>query len=116
MANARNVFIMNVDSKDCSHSFILSVCKDERETHIVFTDADLSATIYSCSLSIINRLESLCLDFPDIYQKISSDKYGCKYICPKTNIGFKKPRLLSKEQRQKKAAILSKTRQERSNK
>ena len=38
----------------------MNLLKEERETNIVFTEADTMATVYTRSRSITSRMEKLC--------------------------------------------------------
>ena len=95
-------------------SGIVQLCKSEREVIEGFTEADDSVLVYTCNFKVMKMLDDLCAQFPDIYVRIQSDRYGCKYTYPVSLYGFKKPRKLSEEQRRKKADIMRQNRQKKS--
>lgn len=95
------------------HNGIEKLSSYERETIIIFNDSDQMAQIYSCSPKTIMQINSLCEEFPENYQGVSSDKYGCKYSCDKADISFKKHRYISEELRRKMANTMRENRKKR---
>ena len=79
--------------------------KEERETIISFNEAELTATVYTCSTQEKNRLKELSLKSPDVY-RINEDEYSQTYIMPKKAVGYFLPRKLSEEERKKRAIRL----------
>lgn len=74
----------------------------ERETILLFNEAEQTATIETCNRHIQNQLDSYCSISPDIYRE-KKGEYASRYICPKSWIKVRMPRQLSTEQRQKMA-------------
>lgn len=79
--------------------------KEERETIISFNEAELTATVYTCSTREKNRLKELSLKSPDVY-RINEDEYSQTYVMPKKAVGYFLPRKLSEEEKKKRALLL----------
>ena len=79
--------------------------KDERETIILFNEAEASATVYTCSTQVKNRLKELSVKSSEIYRE-KSDKLSETYIIPKKIIKFSLPRKLSEKQKRERALKL----------
>ncbi|MBR1736844.1 MAG: hypothetical protein IJ736_07490, partial [Firmicutes bacterium] len=47
------------------------------------------------------RLDSLCVEYLDIYKVKKSDSISKTYSVPKSYISYRKPRIISTEQREK---------------
>ena len=75
--------------------------KEERETHICKTVIDERVIIESSILADMRLLDSLCLEYPDLYEFADGDEYGKRYYCQKKCIKFAKPRNISPEQKEK---------------
>jgi len=79
--------------------------KYERETIILFNEAETTATVYTCNTQVKNKLKELSLKSSEVYRK-NEDEYSETYIIPKKIIKFSFPRELSKEEKQKRAVNL----------
>lgn len=53
----------------------------ERETIINFNDAEKTASIYTCSQSLIRKLDILCEKYPDQYKLDTMDSVSKTYTC-----------------------------------
>lgn len=74
----------------------------ERETIFSFNDRDELATIYTCNVVMIRRLDKLCAEFPNVYKLKNEDEVSRTYILPKKLVNIKKPaRTLTNEERQR---------------
>jgi len=73
--------------------------KAEKETIITYDEEENIATIYTCSLPVMRKLDKLCAKSPDNYKLIKKDKYSKTYTTSKKLIRFGCPRNLSDEQR-----------------
>ena len=83
----------------------LKLTKEERETIILFNEAEPTATVYTCNTQIKKRLAELSLKTSDVYQE-KEDKYSQTYTIPKKIIRFAFPRELSEKEKQKRALKL----------
>lgn len=63
----------------------------EKETTINYTKYDKYAYIYTNQIRDINRLNKMCLSYPEFYKK-EKEHY---YLIDKKLINFRKPRILS---------------------
>lgn len=78
----------------------------EQETIVNFNNEEANAEVYTCSQSVMRKLDKLCIKFPDNYKLIKEDEYSKTYSTSKKNIKFKSPRILTDEQREKLAKKL----------
>lgn len=77
----------------------MRILKIEQETTITFNGAEEIAHIYSAEPRVIRRLDALCAESEEIV--LENDYNGAKtYYCPKKWIKFRKPREMSREQRE----------------
>lgn len=57
----------------------------ERETIITFNEAETDCEIYTYNQKLIRKLTERCESHPDLYQKVSEDKFGgFTFSFPKT--------------------------------
>lgn len=76
----------------------MSLSRIEQETIILFNEADKTATIDTCNTSLINRMDQYCAE-DKLCCLVKKDKYGAKYVCPKSWVKVRRPRQLSDEQK-----------------
>ena len=81
----------------------MKLTKYERETVIMFNDAEQEARIYTCSPAMLRKMDSMVKNCPGIRVE-KQDEVSKTYICPKRLVSVRKPPRLSEEQRQKMAA------------
>lgn len=74
----------------------------ERDTSIVFCDADDTATICTFSQAWITRLDKLAAECPKFVRKSAREGYR-EYNFPKNLVRIAKPPTISEEQRAKMA-------------
>ncbi len=86
--------------------------KYEKETIINFNEDSDIATVYSCSPSIWNKLEKLGLEKIDSSENSDGKIISKTYEIDKKLISFRKPRVLSDEQREKLRERVKKMRRE----
>lgn len=78
----------------------LSLTKYEQETIINYNQEEKTASVYTCDMALIRRLDKLCQN----YTEITVSKGGIQskeYTFPKRWIKIRAPRQLSDEQRGK---------------
>ncbi len=57
----------------------------ERETIITFNEAETDCEVYTYNQKLIRKLTERCESHPNLYQKVSEDKFGgCTFSFPKT--------------------------------
>ncbi|MGI5850363.1 MAG: hypothetical protein ACOX8Q_09950 [Christensenellales bacterium] len=59
----------------------MNLSKEERETSINFTEADMMAIVYTCSKPVMNRMDKLCKN-NTMVTVIKQDKYSKTYKVP----------------------------------
>lgn len=82
--------------------------KYEKETIINYNEESNKAIVYTCSQITIRKLDKLCEQFPDYYKILKKDKDSKTYEMPKKLHQFRKPRILTEEQRKKKREMFIK--------
>ena len=60
-----------------------------------------TATLYTRDKAVMRKLDTLVADFPDIYKLTGQDKISKTYSFPESFIGYRKPRAVSTEQRER---------------
>ena len=80
----------------------MSLSNIERETVILFNEAEKTAIVDTCSSALIRHMDKYCADHADC-SLIGKDEYGAKYVCPKRWIKVRAPRQLSDDQRREMA-------------
>lgn len=70
----------------------------ERETVILFNEAEPTASVYTCNGRIRRRLEELAEKGVEGINFVRSDDYSVTYTVPKKLIKISAPRQVSKEQ------------------
>lgn len=81
----------------------ISLSAEERETIILFSDADQECTVYTCSRPVMTKLDKLCKSNPKTWKLIKQDANSKTYQTKKSLISFRadKPkRELTDEDRQ----------------
>ena len=78
----------------------MTLTNQERETIIVFNEADDTAIVDTCNKGWINKLDKLVASSPKIIEG-RTDEFGKRYLLPKSWIKVRAPRELSDEERLK---------------
>lgn len=71
---------------------------EEKETIILFNEADSQAKVYTCNKSMMRQLDELCKNSVEITE-VLKDEHSKTYLLPKKWIKVRKPRQLSVEKR-----------------
>lgn len=58
------------------------------------------ATVYTRDPAVIRKLDSLVIEFPEVYRCIRVTDIDKTYEMPKSSVSYRKPRRLSEEQRE----------------
>ncbi|MDO4978254.1 MAG: hypothetical protein Q4E53_13465 [Eubacteriales bacterium] len=72
----------------------------EQETIINFNAGEEMATVYTRDPAVIRKLDSLVIEFPEVYRCIRVTDIDKTYEMPKSSVSYRKPRRLSEEQRE----------------
>lgn len=78
----------------------------EKETIIIFNEAEDTATIDTYNKPLISRMEKLIDKYPDSIEA-SKTIYGNTYVIPKKWLKVSPPRLLSEESERRRAANMA---------
>lgn len=71
---------------------LYKMTKQEKETTILFNEAEATAEIETYSVKMRNRLNGLSLDYPMKVEKLSEDSDGCvRYRVAKALITIRQP-------------------------
>lgn len=68
----------------------------EKETVIIFNEAEPTASVSTLNPALLRRLQQLSQEYDGI-QLIRSDCYGAEYEIPKSLVSIRKPRQISEE-------------------
>ena len=79
----------------------MGLTKWEKETIINYNQESGEAEVYTRDENVMRRLENLCRDYPDYYKKTKETSTDKEYRCPKNLIAFRKPVIMTDEQREK---------------
>ncbi len=72
----------------------------EQETIINFNAGEKMATVYTADPAVIRNLDMLVIDYPDTFRCTKVNDISKTYEMPKSAVTYRKPRRLSKEQRE----------------
>lgn len=90
---------------------MVNLSKEERETIILYTEADDCAEVYTYNKKLINRLSKFCEGRPDEIQKIRESETGAvTYTVPRDWVRISPKRRMSNEQKAAAAERLAATR------
>ena len=72
----------------------------EQETVVNYNAGEQTATVYTRDKTVMRKLDTLVVEFPDIYKLTGQDDISKTYSLPKSYVNYRKPRRISKEQRE----------------
>ena len=59
------------------------------------------ATVYTRDPAVIRQIDALVIEYPDTFRCIGETDIDKTYVMPKSVVSYRKPRRLSKEQRER---------------
>ena len=74
--------------------------KYEMETIVNYNAAEQTATVYTRDKSVMRKLDRLVADYPDSYKLLNQTDIDKTYSMPKSYVTYRKPRMISNEQRE----------------
>ena len=77
-----------------------NLTKYEMETVVNYNAGEQTATVYTRDKSVMRRLDRLVADYPESYKMLSQTEIDKTYSMPKSYITYRKPRMVSNEQRE----------------
>lgn len=90
---------------------MVNLSKEERETIVLYTEADDRAEVYTHNKKLINRLSKFCEDRPGEIQKIRESETGAvTYTVPRDWVKVSPKRRMSDDQKAAAAERLAATR------
>ena len=78
----------------------MKLTRYEQETIINFNAEEKTATLYTRDPAVMRNLDSLVTEYPDIFKRVGETDIDKTYEMPKSVVTYRKPRRLSKEQRE----------------
>ncbi len=74
--------------------------RSEQETIINFNAEEEMASVYTRDSVVMRRMDTLVNSFPEVYRCTKATDIDKTYEMPKSYVSYRKPRKLSKEQRE----------------
>ena len=78
----------------------MKLTRYEQETIINYNAEDKTATLYTRDPAVIRKVDALVIEYPDTFKCIGETDIDKTYEMPKSAVTYRKPRRLSKEQRE----------------
>lgn len=78
----------------------MKLLRYEQETIVNYNAGEQTATIYTRDKAVMRKLDTLVADFPDTYKLVNKDEISKTYSFPKSYVSYRKPRILSEQQRE----------------
>ncbi len=79
----------------------MKLSRYEQETIVNYNAGEQTATLYTRDKTVMRKLDTLVADFPDTYKLIGQDEVSKTYSFPKSYVSYRKPRVVSTEQRER---------------
>ena len=77
-----------------------NLTKYEMETVVNYNAGEQTETVYTRDNSVMRKLDRLVADYPESYKMLSQTEIDKTYSMPKSYITYRKPRMVSNEQRE----------------
>ncbi len=78
----------------------MKLTREEQETIITFNAKNKNATIYTRDPTVMREVDSLVIGYPDVFKCVGESDIDKTYEMPKTAVSYRKPRRLSKKQKE----------------
>ncbi len=78
----------------------MKLCRYEQETIINFNAEEKTATVYTRDPAVMRRIDALVIEYADTFKCIGETDIDKTYEMLKSSVTYRKPRRLSKEQRE----------------
>ena len=79
----------------------MKLSRYEQETVVNYNAGEQTATLYTRDKAVMRKLDTLIADFPDTYRLTGQDEVSKTYSFPKSYVSYRKPRAISKEQKER---------------
>ncbi len=87
----------------------------EMETVVNYNAGEDTATVYTADKAVMRKLDQLVKEFPEQYKLEKQTELSKWYSMPKVFVTYRKPRKLTKEQREQKRLAMYKINRNDSN-
>lgn len=78
----------------------MKLSRYEQESILNYNAGEQTATLYTRDKTVMRKLDTLVADFPDTYKLMKKDEVSKTYSFPKSYVSYRKPRVVSTEQRE----------------
>ena len=79
----------------------MKLSRYEQETIVNYNAGEQTATLYTRDKAVMRKLDTLVADYPDTYKLTGQDELSKTYSFPKLYVSYRKPRIVSVEQRER---------------
>ena len=79
----------------------MKLSRYERESILNYNAGEQTATLYTRDKAVMRKLDTLVADYPDTYKLTGQDELSKTYSFPKLYVSYRKPRIVSVEQRER---------------
>ena len=79
----------------------MKLSRYEQESILNYNAGEQTATLYTRDKAVMRKLDTLVADYPDTYKLTGQDEVSKTYSFPKLYVSYRKPRIVSVEQRER---------------
>ena len=79
----------------------MQLSRYEQESILNYNAGEQTATLYTRDKAVMRKLDTLVADFPETYKLTGQDEISKTYSFPKSYVNYRKPRIVSTEQRER---------------
>ena len=79
----------------------MKLSRYEQESILNYNAGEQTATLYTRDKTVMRKLDTLVADYPDTYKLTGQDELSKTYSFPKLYVSYRKPRIVSVEQRER---------------
>ncbi len=79
----------------------MKLSRYEQESILNYNAGEQTATLYTRDKAVMRKLDTLVADFPETYKLTGQDEISKTYSFPKSYVNYRKPRIVSTEQRER---------------
>ena len=79
----------------------MKLSRYEQETIVNYNAGKKTTTLYTRDKAVVRKLDTLVADYPDTYKLTGQDELSKTYSFPKLYVSYRKPRIVSVEQRER---------------
>ena len=79
----------------------MKLSRYEQETIVNYNAGEQTAALYTRDKAVMRKLDTLVADFSETYKLTGQDEVSKTYSFPKSYVSYRKPRVVSTEQRER---------------